>query len=354
MDGSIRLTDEERKVLLQACQHGRDVRVARRANVILLRAEGWTWEQIRQALFCSGDLIARTFDRFATGGVAAVLDEDESLNEQPTSRPVAPVPGWLLRVQHWVTTSTPQDFGYYRSRWSCEILADLLAAETGVKRSAETIRRGLHRLDFVWRRPRPVVGPVDPQYAEKLAAVRQLLSELPSDEVAVFEDEVDVHLNPKIGSMWMKKGEQAEVETPGNNRKCHVAGSLVWNTGTLLVSAPQPRRNTAQFLAHLDDLRSRLRGYTKIHVICDNAAFHKSKAVQQYLKKWGHRIVLHFLPAYAPETNPIERVWWHVHETITRNHRCQTLEELLVQTYEWFATHNNHYLDMKHTFAKAA
>jgi hypothetical protein len=40
----------------------------------------------------------------------------------------------------------------------------------------------------------------------------------------VFQDEVDVYLNPKIGSMWMRKGEQAIVETPGNNRKCRLAG----------------------------------------------------------------------------------------------------------------------------------
>ena len=89
--------------------------------------------------------------------------------------------------------------------------------------------------------------------------LRELLAGLPEDETAVFQDEVDVNTNPKIGSMWMRRGQQAEVVTPGNNEKRHLAGSLVWGTGTLLVSAPQARRNTAQFLAHLDDLRCRLR-----------------------------------------------------------------------------------------------
>ncbi len=91
-----------------------------------------------------------------------------------------------------------------------------------------------------------------------------------------------------------------------------------------------------------------------IHVICDNAKFHDSKAVKEYLREWGHRIEVHFLPKYAPQTNPIERVWWHLHETITRNHRCQSLDELIDQAYEWFETYNNHYLDMRHSFAKAA
>ena len=117
-----------------------------------------------------------------------------------------------------------------------------------------------------------MVGPSDPDYAIKLRQIRRLLSRLPTDEVAVFQDEVDLHLNPKIGPCWMLKGQQATVETPGNNIKRHLAGSLVWRTGTLLVSPSAKRRNAALFVAHLDDLRRRLRGYRRIHVICDNVA----------------------------------------------------------------------------------
>ena len=76
MDGSIRLTDEERKVLLKAYRSGRDRHIARRAHVLLLRADGRTWREIREVLYCSHDLISGTLRRFKTGGVAAVLEED--------------------------------------------------------------------------------------------------------------------------------------------------------------------------------------------------------------------------------------------------------------------------------------
>src|SRR5262249_59604170 len=49
----------------------------------------------------------------------------------------------------------------------------------------------------------------------------------------------------------------------------------------------------------------RLRGYRVIHVICDNARLHDCQAVRDYLAEHGDRIVLHYLPKYAPETNPI-------------------------------------------------
>ncbi len=57
--------------------------------------------------------------------------------------------------------------------------------------------------------------------------------------------------------------------------------------------------------------------------------------VRQYLVEWGHRIELHFLPKYDPQSNPVERIWWHLHEEITRNHRCQTMQELLDLVFAW-------------------
>jgi transposase len=332
MDGSIELSAGDRKVLLRLYRT-ESGRVSRRAHVLLLAAAGWSVRDIRDATFTSFDLITDTLRRFRHEGVSGAC---------PPESP-RPLPRWAKQLATWVATRTPADFGYFRRRWSCETLAEVLAWEAGVRVSGETVRRVLHRLGYVWRRPRPVVGPVDPDHDAKLAAIRALLEDLPADETAVFQDEVDIHLNPKIGSCWMRRGEQAEVVTPGNNQKRHLAGSLVWRTGTLVVSPAGTRRNAELFVAHLDDLRCRFRSVRRVHVICDNAAFHKSRLVRAYLKEWGHRIVLHFLPRYAPETNPIERIWWELHETLTRNHRCATIDELLDDVYTWVGAQTTFY-----------
>jgi len=329
MDGSIQLSSGDRKVLLHWVRSGTEK--FRHAHVILLLADGFSVRQIRQVIYASFDLIRAACDRFRSDGVNGLVGGGEA----------KPQPRWQKRIAHWVTKKSPEDFGYFRRRWSCDTLAEVLAWETGIQRSAETVRRTLHRMNFVWRRPRPVVGPVDPNRAQKLQHIRDLLKQLPADETAVFQDEVDIHLNPKIGSCWMPRGSQTEVRTPGNNDKRHLAGSLIWRTGTLIVSAAGHRRNTLLFLNHLEDLRYRLRGSRRIHVICDNAAFHRSRAVRDYLARWHHRIIVHYLPAYAPETNPIERVWWQLHETLTRNHRCQTIEQLLDDVYEWIDRDRN-------------
>ncbi|MFO0847612.1 MAG: IS630 family transposase [Gemmataceae bacterium] len=238
---------------------------------------------------------------------------------------------------------SPADFRFARSRWSCEAAAVVLREDYRVRVGRETVRLWLRSAGLVWRRPRPTIRPKDPDRGKKLATLRRLLRHLPDDETAVLVDEVDVNLNPKVGCQWMRRGEQAAVETPGNNEKRYLAGSIHWRTGRVILTEGKPKegRGAALFLRHLDDLRRAFRHYKVSHVLCDNAGTHTpegSKLVRAYLKEWGRRVRVHYLPKYSPDTNPIERVWWRLHEAVTRNHRCQSIDELLDLTFDWFET----------------
>jgi putative transposase len=328
MTSSIQLTGDERNTLLDCYRTTTDPQLRLRAHIILLLAQGLTWATIAAVLFCSSRTIDRWQRRFQHGRVDALLG-------QPRGAPVRFGSFWVALVVCWVTEQTPRVFGFVRSRWCCEVLALLLWRHYGLAVSRETIRRHLHQADIVWRRPRPVLRRQDPDRQQRLADLRQLLLELPDDETAVFEDEVDVNLNPKIGCQWMRRGQQAAVVTPGDNEKRYLAGSLHWRTGVLFTTTG-PKRDGKLFVAHLHELRRRLRRYRKIHVICDNAKFHwDCWDVWEFCHRYGDRVVLHFLPKYAPELNPIERVWWRLHEAITRNHQCRTLEELVDLALAW-------------------
>jgi putative transposase len=328
MLSTIALSADERKTLLDHLRKQPDPQVRLRAHIILLLADGHAWTLIAAVLYCSSATIARWNQRFLDGRVRALLGGTLGTPPRLQSQ-------WRERVLAWVTQATPRAFGFFRSRWTSALLALLLWREEHVRVSGETVRRWLHQDDWVWRRPRPVLQRRDPQYAEKLEGLRQLLLTLPDDETVVFEDEVDLQLNPKIGCQWMRKGQQAEVVTPGDNDKCYAAGSLHWRTGKLFLTRGA-KRDGGLFVRHLHELRQRLRGYRKIHVICDNAKFHYDCwAVWEFVARYGERVVLHFLPKYAPKLNPIERVWWVLHEQITRNHQCQSLQELVELVLSW-------------------
>lgn len=332
---SIHLCDAERRQLLDRYRRSADPEARLRAHILLLLDAGHPWATISAVLFCSVSTIHRWKRRFEAEGVDAVVGHHRG-------RRRSGIHIWATLVVRWVLTFSPTDFRFARSRWNCEAAAVVLREDFRVQVGRETVRLWLRNAGLVWRRPRPVIRPKDPDREAKLRVLRALLRGLPDDETAVFMDEVDVNLNPKVGCQWMKRGEQAAVETPGTNEKRYLAGSIHWRTGRVILTEGLPKegRSACLFCRHLDDLRRAFRQYRVVHVLCDNARTHKpdkSKAVKAYLAEWGHRVVLHYLPAYAPETNPIERVWWRLHEAVTRNHRCQSMRELLDLTFDWFA-----------------
>ncbi|HMO34833.1 MAG TPA: hypothetical protein PKA06_02210 [Gemmatales bacterium] len=78
----------------------------------------------------------------------------------------------------------------------------------------------------MWRRHRPTLRPHESDYQQIVRKIKRLLNGLSSDKLALFQDEADICTNPKIGSMWMTKGNQAVIEIPGNNEKRQLIGSL--------------------------------------------------------------------------------------------------------------------------------
>ena len=115
MDGSIQLSADDRKILLKAYRGRGSADVARRAHVLLLLGAGWSYREIMAGLFASAELVATVKQCFERGGVAAVLRTEPESPEAP--------PVWSLLPAVWLLTTQPRDFGYYRSRWSCEALA---------------------------------------------------------------------------------------------------------------------------------------------------------------------------------------------------------------------------------------
>lgn len=60
----------------------------------------------------------------------------------------------------------PTTFGYQATYWTVPLLKDQLQQNLEQEYSDDTIRRGLHRLGYVWKRPRYVLMP-DPAREKK-------------------------------------------------------------------------------------------------------------------------------------------------------------------------------------------
>jgi transposase len=230
-----------------------------------------------------------------------------------------------------VVRATPQDYGWRRPTWTRELLVETLVRLTGVRVAVTTMSRALARIQARRGRPKQAVGCPWPKAAKtrRLNRLQQLLATLPRREWAFYEDEVDVHLNPKVGLDWMGCGQQKEVVTPGQNEKRYLAGALDVRT-RLVLWVEGVRKTSYLFLDLLDRLMQAYPRAERLHLILDNYRIHSSEIVLAALSGYlGGKVELHFLPPYCPDHNKIERVWQDVHANVTRNHRCASMAELM-------------------------
>jgi transposase len=223
----------------------------------------------------------------------------------------------------------PSWYGWCRTRWSCATLAETLARRRGWRVSAETVRRWLHALGWVWKRTKLAAKDNDPERIPKLARIRLLWEGLQPRQALLFADELDIQLLPKSAYQWMKKGTQVEVMTPGKNEKRYWAGAWDGRTGQVH-HCVWARKTNGLFRALLASVEMAYpaRRYDRIYVVVDNYKIHKARAVEQWLAT-HRRVELVFLPTYCPKANPIERLFGDTHDKVTRNHTRKQIWRLV-------------------------
>ena len=319
----VRLPRAVKRRLKRAMRKTKDAGLRTRIQIVLLYETGWGAHRIAATLGCVPATAVRVVRRFQSLGEEGLLDGRRENGQLKVDDDVRQALAELI-------DGSPEDHGWSRTNWTRELLARTLHRQTRVEVSVTTVARMLQNLRARWGMARPIV--VCPwskaRKARRLRAIRKIVDRLPASEVAYFEDEVDIHLNPRIGRDWMLPGRQKLILTPGQNRKRYLAGARTVR-GNDLVFVSSDRKNSDLFLALLEKLRKHHPRARRIHWVLDNYGIRSSRRVKEYLREQGGLFRLHFLPPYCPEHNDIERLWREVHANVTRNHRCKTLEELI-------------------------
>jgi transposase len=292
--------------------------------IVIHRLEGRSPTWIARVLKVGRQTVYRTCQRFKEAGEVGLFDRRDGNGQRKLTEE------YLTELRE-VVAGNPEDFGWPRPTWTRELLIKTLRRRTGVKVGLSTMSRGLTLVGARRGRPKPTVECPWPE-AEKQACLQEietLVAELPANEVAVYEDEIDIHLNPKIGQDWMVRGQQKEVLTPGKNEKRYLAGAQDVRTKEL-ITVEGDRKNTALFVLLLWELTQRFPKAKRIHVILDNYSIHTTQMVKESLATpLGRKLQLHFLPPYCPDNNRIERTWQDLHANVTRNHRCEKMTHLM-------------------------
>lgn len=327
------LSRSEKRKLRIWIRRESDAGIRTRMLMLLQVSKGKPVVEVADALHVARSTVYRLLNRFREHGWSALADRREENGRTGVDEM------FLLQLRKAVARS-PQDYGWARPTWTQELLCEVMAECTGLRVSQATMSRLLKTVGARLGRPRPVLRCPwkKARKTRHLRKISRLIEHLGRNEVAVYADEVDIHLNPKIGFDWMLPGQQKEVVTPGQNVKRYLAGAKDVRTGRIHWVVGVHKRSGL----FIDLLKRLLKMYPSakvIHVIVDNYIIHKSRQTQLALAGMP-RIRLHFLPPYSPSFNPIERVWLDLHAEVTRNHRCRTIDELMVEV-EYYLRHRN-------------
>lgn len=323
-----RLSRQQARALLQWAHKTRDARVVVRAQIVAAAGRGRSALEIQDMLGCARSQVYRVVALFGAGG-------REALRDARRGNSGSLVDVVLLATIRVLLERCPCDFGFDRATWTRELLVIVAEEQCGTRVSVRTMSRVLRTLGARRGRPKPIVAPrlSKRQQQRRLSAIRQVLASLKPGEVAVYEDEIDIHFNPHIGCDWMLPGQQKTVLTPGQNQKAYIAGALNAIDGRV-TWVGDLKKNGALFVALLRRLLEVYPDAPRIYVILDNYGIHKSAETIKALAGLP-TVRLVFLPPYSPDHNRIERLWQDLHANVTRNHRFPTMEDLCEAVARW-------------------
>lgn len=323
----------ERRMLIRFGRRSGDPQTALRFLAIARLGLGRSSVQVSEELDVARSTVVVAAARFAEHGV-------DGLYDRRRFNGTAKVEDSFRRRVARLLRGSPEDFGWSRPTWTRELLCLQMQRERFPVVAVCTMGRVLARLGARLGAPKPVVlcpWPRDVR-EKRLAEIRALQARVSAAEPVLFEDEVDIHLNPKIGRDWMLPGQQRRIVTPGKNEKFYLAGALDVRTGRLLTTGAA-RKGAALFCELLELLAREYPRARRIHVVLDNYGIHSARVTRETLAALGDRIVLHFLPPYCPDANRIERVWQDLHANVTRNHRCKTMKHLLANARRYLTAY---------------
>ena len=300
------LSAEDRKHLIALARDGLAAsRLTRRANALVLLDDGWSCQEVAAAFLLNDDTIRGWHKLFEQRGIEGLTSFDvggsasflSAVQEEALKAFVATtLPRSTRQVGAWIE----QEFGLvYESR------SGLIAL--------------LHRLGLEYHKPNVIPTKLDEDKQKAfIENYEKLLNSLGDDEAVLFADAVHPTHAARPAGCWAPKQEKLAIEQTSGRQRINIHGAIDLETGqTWMIDVETV--DAASTITLLEAIEALYPLLALIHVFLDNARYHHAKLVQEWLARPGCRIKLHFIPAYCPHLNPVERLWGVMHRNITHN-----------------------------------
>ncbi len=282
------------------------------------RKAGMSLHAISSAMMKPYSTIRGWLVRVTRRGLAGRFDKKSTGRRRMLGeRSVWMIKAWLLEA--------PSKFGFESASWSTRMLLGVIMDWIGMGASARTLRRVLRRLGFSYTKPRPVPrrsATAEEQKRFKEETTESILGMISSGRTVLAGDEVAVQLGASAGYGWRPIGGGNTVDTAFSTKSSRMFGAL---SSERIHVKDVEYTNSETFKDFLTDMRQT---YGKFVMILDNASYHKTDTVTDFVNGTNGDIRLIFLPPYTPQLNPIE-VQWRVLKKTLAGRQFKTTDEVV-------------------------
>ena len=245
-----------------------------------------------------------------------------------TGRPRSLTPAQERQIFRWINGRNPLQYGLDFGLWTRQIVCTLIAQKFGVRMGVTAVGALLAKLGLTPQKPLQRAYQRDPQAIERWQreSFPAIASKAKRQGAQIFFwDESGFRADSVHGKTWGVRGQTPVVRRPGQRQSISAASAVNARGGFWF----QTYKGGLSGELFVTLLKRMMRHRKKpVHLIIDGLPAHKKALVRDYVKSTHGRLVLHFLPGYAPDLNPDELVWSHLKRTGTARRPLQAGERL--------------------------
>ncbi len=289
----IQLDDPNRQLLRQLQKTESAKRDYVKITVILMLDQGFDSDQTALALGIDHTTVYRYAQSYRSLGIKDFLGDAYQ--------------GWWGRLdsQQLGQLQTELRRGFYTS---AQTVVQWIKTRFAIEYHPQGLVKLLHRLGFAYKKTTLVAPKADPlKQVEFVAQLEQQISQLAADEVVYFADAVHPQHNTRPAHGWIEVGQQRPIACNSSRYRININAVVNALNPVEVIARQDSTIDSFSTIALFEQLLAVNPTKRCIHIYCDSARYYVSKQVAEWLA--DKPIELHFLPAYSPNLNPIERLW---------------------------------------------
>ena len=198
----------------------------------------------------------------------------------------------------------------------------------------------LHSMGYVYKKAKSEPGKADAKaQGAFLEEYEKLKENKGKDDPVYFMDATHPQHNPVLAYGWIKVGKEQIIPSNTGRRRININGVISLSDFLPIIRFDETI-NAASTLALFEKIEAANEKAETIYILCDNAKYYRSKAVQGYLET--SKITLVFLPPYSPNLNLIERYWKFFKKKVLYNRYFETFDEFKTTCEDFFDQSTSH------------